>query len=323
MTLLAAIALICVALPLAGWIYQLAGLRRDALRLPPPGEIRGGIHIVRRGHASTPIVLEAGIAATSLTWARVVDHMPDDRLIIAYDRPGFGWSSAADSPRTLDNLAADLGRVLDLAGIHEPAILVGHSFGGLLVRRFAQLHPGRVAALLLLDPLEPIEWHPMSPDQAARLSRGVILLRRGALLARFGVVRFALDLLMSGSKFIPKLLARASSGKGSKVTDRLVGEVRKMPPEAWPAVRAHWCLPRSFITLADYLERLPESCREAASIEWPAGLRVTAISAAASPECVRAAHAAHSTRHLTDSGSGHWIQLDNPSLVAAEILRLP
>jgi pimeloyl-ACP methyl ester carboxylesterase len=150
-----------------------------------------------------------------------------------------------------------------------------------------------------------------------------MLSRRGALLAHLGVVRFALDLLMSGSRFIPKLLARASSGRGALVTDRLVGEVRKMPAHVWPAVRAHWCLPRSFRTMAEYLERLPETCREASSLSLPPTLPVTTISAAASPEPVRSAHASYSTRHITDPASGHWIQLDNPALVAAELLRLP
>jgi len=323
LTILITIALLIAATLLAGWLYQQAGLSRDRRRLPPQGVILDGIHLVQRGHAGPPIVLEAGIAATSLTWARVLDHLPKDRMIVAYDRRGFGWSAAADCPRTLDNLAADLLRVFDVAGIREPAILAGHSFGGLLVRRFAQLHPHRVAALLLLDPLEPFEWYPLAPSQKARLARGVKLLRRGALLARLGVVRFALDMLMSGSRLIPQLMAKASSGNGSKVTDRLVGEVRKMPAEVWPTVKAHWCLPRSFIVLAEYLERLPENCREAGSIIVPAGLPVTAISAATTSGEILAAHASQATRHILDPGSGHWVQLDNPSLVASELLRLP
>jgi len=321
--ILFAIVILAATLPLAGWAYQQVGLRRDARELPPPGVILDGIHIVRRGPAGgMPVVFEAGIAATHLTWMRVMERLPGDRLAVSYDRRGFGWSPAADSPRNLDNLAADLLRVLDLAGIRQPAILVGHSFGGILVRRFARIYPERVKALLLLDPLEPMEWHPLSPAQSARLGRGIILSRRGALLARLGVVRFALDALMSGSRFLPRLLARASSGKGAKVTGRLVGEVRKMPPEVWPAVKSHWCLPRSFITLADYLERLPETCREASSIEIPAGLPVTTISAGSSSEELRSAHARYSTRLVVDSASGHWVQLDNPALVADELMRL-
>ncbi len=317
------IALVCACLALCGWLYQKAGERRDARRLPPPGEVLGGFHILRRGHTSPPIVFESGIAASSINWSSVLRQLPEDRLVITYDRRGFGWSQPASTPRTLDNLVADLAAVLDLVGVHEPAILVGHSFGGLMVRRFAQLHPGRVAALLLLDPLEPFEWHPITPQQSARLSRGVMLSRRGAFLARLGVVRFALDLLVAGSRTLPKLLARVTSGKGASVTDRLVGEVRKMPSEVWPTVRAHWCQPKSFRTMAEYLTRLPETCKAAESTELPKSLPVTVVTASTSTEAVRAAHAKYATRHVTVPDAGHWVQLDRPDLVVAELLRLP
>ncbi|MBE0657183.1 MAG: alpha/beta fold hydrolase [Bryobacteraceae bacterium] len=366
MTIVLYIALIGAGLLLAGWIYQQVGERLDARRLPPPGEIRDGFHILRRGTAGPPIVLEAGIAATNLSWASVLKYLPEDRLVIAYDRLGFGWSDSPNSPRTLDTLAADLLRVLDLAGVHEPAILAAHSFGGLIVRRFAQLYPARAAALVLLDPLEPIEWSDVAalqeaanelrpPDKprlqdeprlqgavkpngaatvrertpeaaaeqrAALLARGVMLSRRGILLARLGIVRFALALLVSGSRTLPKLLARASTGRRSTVTDRLVGEVRKMPAEVWPAVRAHWCLPRSFATMAEYLDRLPGNCRQAAAIELPASLPITVISAGNTQDHIKVAHAAYATRHIVAAGSGHWVQLDAPELAAGEILRM-
>lgn len=369
MTIVLYTALACACLLLAGWIYQQVGQRLDARRLPPPGEILGGFHILRRGSSGPPIILEAGIAASSLSWAGVIKHLPEDRLVVAYDRLGFGWSASPSSPRTLDTLAADLLRVLDLAGVHEPAILAGHSFGGLLVRRFAQLYPARVAALVLLDPLEPVEWSgvtvlsesanepnnsneprqqgavepiensrteprpsgsgryspapdPATKQRAVMLARGVMLSRRGILLARLGVVRFALALLVSGSRTLPKLLARASTGSRSTVTDRLVGEVRKMPAEVWPAVRAHWCLPRSFATMAEYLERLPETCRQGASIQLPPSLPITVISAENTADHVKAAHASYATRHIVAPGAGHWVQLDAPALTADEILRL-
>ncbi|MBA3974906.1 MAG: hypothetical protein C0504_11905 [Candidatus Solibacter sp.] len=321
MTIVVYIALIAAGLLLAGWIYQQVGERLDARRLPPRGDIRDGFHILRRGAAGPPIVLEAGIVATSLSWASVLKHLPEDRLVVAYDRLGLGWSASPTSPRTLDTLAADLLRVLDLAGVREPAILAAHSFGGLIVRRFAQLYPARTAALVLLDPLEPVEWSNLTKERIALLARGVMLSRRGILLAKIGVVRFALALLVSGARTLPKFLARASTGR-STVTDRLVGEVRKMPAEVWPAVRAHWCLPRSFATMAEYLERLPGNCRQAAAIELPASLPITIISAGNTQNHIKAAHAAYATRHIVATGSGHWVQLDDPSLAASEILRL-
>jgi len=171
---------------------------------------------------------------------------------------------------------------------------------------------------VLLDPLEPLEWAEPGEARLKMLGRGVALSRRGAALARFGVVRLGLDLLLSGSRFLPKLLAKASSGKGSSVPDRLVGEVRKLPEKAWPAVKSHWCLPRSFRTMAEYLERLPEACaRPVGASAAP----VTVLSAATNRAEVLEAHGRTATagrQRVVEAG--HWVQLDRPEVVVEAVL---
>ncbi len=117
------------------------------------------------------------------------------------------------------------------------------------------------------------------PAHARLLGLGVKLSRRGAVLARLGVVRAALAVLMAGGRRVPQWIAKVSSGHGESVITRLVGEVRKMPPETWPMVRAHWCLPKSFRGMADYLESLPASAEEAAALGEPETIPVTVLSA--------------------------------------------
>ncbi len=321
------LAVLLLAVPCAGLLYQWLGERRDARRFPAPGRTAGGLHVRTTGGGTPPVVLEAGIAASSLSWRLVEQELAKHTTVLAYDRAGFGWSPANGAARTMGNLVSELRRTLDQCGKAGPYVLVGHSFGGLLLRHFAAAHPEYVKALVLLDPLEPFEWHPLSPRQAWRLGKGVMLARRGAILARFGVVRLGLDLLLAGSRRLPKLLAKVSSGPGSVVPDRLVGEIRKLPPEVWPAVRAHWCLPRSFRILAEYLERLPEQCALPLDEDALRPIPVTVISAARSAPEVIAAHrrtaaASRRGRHVVAEESGHWIQLDQPGLVVDEIREL-
>jgi pimeloyl-ACP methyl ester carboxylesterase len=45
----------------------------------------------------------------------------------------------------------DLQRLLERAGIAPPYVLVGHSYGGLLVRLFARAHPDQTAGVVLVD----------------------------------------------------------------------------------------------------------------------------------------------------------------------------
>lgn len=310
------------ALPLVGLVYQWLGERRDARRQPPPGRFAGGLHVRVTGRGGPPVLLEAGIAASSVSWRLVERELEQSTTVVAYDRAGFGWSPAASTPRTMANLVEELTRMLEQCGVEGPFVVVAHSFGGLLARHFAAAHPGLVRALVLVDPLEPCEWNPLAAEKARRLEAGVRLSRRGALLARFGLVRLGLDLLAGGARVLPKLLARATGGEGRSLPDRLVGEIRKLPPEAWPAVRSHWSLPRSFRTMAEYLARLPEYCalRVAAS-----AVPVTVLSAGSTAPEVREAHRrtaeASGGGHVLASASGHWIQLDQPGLVVEAVRR--
>ena len=323
--MLAGLLAACVLLPLAGLLYQWLGRRRDSRLVPPPGRLVAGLHAWQSGSGAPTAVLEAGISASSVSWQLVQPELARRQTVISYDRAGYGWSPAARTPRTLPNLVAELDALL--ATLDGPLILVGHSFGGLLLRHYLAAHPGRAAALVLVDSLEPFEWHPLNPQQRHMLGHGAALSRRGAALARYGVVRLGLDLLLSGSRLLPKLLSKASSGGGSAVTDRLVGELRKLPATLWPAMRAHWSLDRSFRTMAEYLERLSEACATPLDNSALGDLPLIVISAERSADAVIEAHrrtAALSSRgeHWIAPASGHWVQLDQPGLVVEAVARL-
>ena len=77
----------------------------------------------------------------------------------AYDRPGTpvgqapSRSDPVPQPTTAANSVADLHALLAAAGIATPVVLVGHSYGGLVVRLYARTHPGEVAGMVLVDAL--------------------------------------------------------------------------------------------------------------------------------------------------------------------------
>jgi pimeloyl-ACP methyl ester carboxylesterase len=321
--------LVLAAVVLAAVLYQAGGTWRDRRRYPPPGRIYEAagcrLHANVAGAAGPVVVLEAGVAASTLSWTRIHHGVRAYARVASYDRAGLGWSARTKRPRNMENMVEELHALLRAAGLEPPFVLVGHSFGGFLLRHYAARHPGDVAALVLLDPLTPAEWWPLSAENRYQLSRGVILSRWGALLARLGVVRFALDLLMMGARGIPKLIARAaSSGRGAAVTERLVGEVRKMPQEVWPMVKAHWCLPKNFLAMGDYLAALPANCAFDAEYEPLADKPLWVLSAAdVSPERLaghqRVASASRLGVHVRADSGGHWIQLDQPALVLQTI----
>jgi pimeloyl-ACP methyl ester carboxylesterase len=282
------------------------------------------LHLIDNGGDAPAVIFESGISATCLNWTQVRAEVGEFARACTYDRAGLGWSDPANSPRTTVTIVDELHALLDAAQIPGPYILTGHSFGGMLVRAYAAKYPEQVAGLVLVDPLSPSEWLSVSHAHARMLGRGVMLSRRGALLARIGVVRASLALLMAGGRRVPKFVAKVSGGRGESIISRLVGEVRKMPPETWPMVRAHWCQVKSFWGLAAYLESLPVSAMEAAAVSAPETIPVIVLSAANStPEQLeeRQALARRSPRgkHIVARKSGHWIQLDEPELVVQAI----
>jgi pimeloyl-ACP methyl ester carboxylesterase len=311
-----------------GLCYQWAGSWRDRMRFPPPGRllpVPGGVlHCVGQGLGRPTVILEAGISASSVSWRPVQRELARRYRVVAYDRAGYGWSPRIRAPRTIPQLCLELDAMLEASGAQGPYIFVGHSFGGLLLRHFAAHAPAKVAGLVLVDPLEPFEWSPLTESQAFRARKGVQLSRRGALLARLGVVRFGLDLLTSGSRFLPKLLARVSSGQGVSVPNRMVSELRKLPPDLWPVMKAQWCQPRSFLTMAEYLERLPEACGLPLDDSPLSDLPLSVISAGKTAPAVIEAHRATAAlsslgKHAIAEGSGHWVQLDRPDLVVRAV----
>ncbi len=319
--------LIVAAILAGGWLYQATSLRRDRRRYPPSGRMIGvggrRLHLNETGEDGPIVILEAGIAATSLSWALVQPRIAEFARVVSYDRAGLGWSDASGLACTPSQLARDLHAALAAGQIPPPYILVAHSFGGLVARRFAADYPELTSGLVLVDPLHPSEWDNPDEQQLSTLARGARLSRRGALLAHLGVVRFSLALLTRGQRFLPRLAARASSGRGAGVTQRLAAEVGKLPREVWPHIASHWSNPKSFQSLARYLEGLPESSAEMIHAAPLQGVPVILITAADCPEARRdTSNIAANAIHIVAAGSGHWIQLDEPELIVEAVRRL-
>jgi len=109
--------------------------------------------------AGTPvIVLDAGGRGAGCwngAWAPIWNELAALATVCRYDRANTGRSEAAATPRTGQDMVADLRLLLGAAGFPPPYLLVGHSFGGLVMQLYARLHPDEVAGLALSDSVHP------------------------------------------------------------------------------------------------------------------------------------------------------------------------
>lgn len=103
------------------------------------------------GSGSPTVVLVSGLGAPQAYWNPVIPDLAAKTTIVTYDRAGVGESEIGDLPTHAEQSAKDLQVLLDKLGVPSPYILVGHSYGGNVIRLFASMYPDDMGGLILED----------------------------------------------------------------------------------------------------------------------------------------------------------------------------
>jgi pimeloyl-ACP methyl ester carboxylesterase len=98
------------------------------------------------------IIIESDLGANLEPWHRVITELPENTPVFAYDRAGNGQSEAFDEIPTPANRTRQLKSLLDKLNLAPPYILVGHGWGGILIKDFALAHQKDIEAMIYLDP---------------------------------------------------------------------------------------------------------------------------------------------------------------------------
>ncbi len=96
------------------------------------------------------VVLIHGLGINRHIWQWHIPAFAERYRVLTYDFVGHGESATASEPLSLALLSAQLHDLMEELGIVSAAI-AGFSLGGMINRRFALDHPGRVRALLILN----------------------------------------------------------------------------------------------------------------------------------------------------------------------------
>jgi pimeloyl-ACP methyl ester carboxylesterase len=318
------------AFVLAGFLYQWIGSMRDRMRFAGDGRWvkigskvgRGSsLYILEKGEGGPTVLFESGIAATNLNWCQIQETISQSNHTVSYDRAGLGWSSPATSTRTPGNIAIELHSMLEAAGIKPPYVLVGHSFGGLVMRRYALLFPEDVAGMVLVDPMRCEEWPPLDPTKQATIDRGVKMTGYAVPIAHLGLARLAVTSLLCRSGRLSTFLAGAAGNGGQHVLTRIKDEVGKMPEKVWPIVAAHWSRPGYYVGMSRHVSAVPDTVREMLGTEPIAGIPITLLTPGKSSplQKMHLEQIGDNVHQVIAAASAHWIHLDEPEIVIDSI----
>jgi pimeloyl-ACP methyl ester carboxylesterase/streptogramin lyase len=123
------------------------------------------------GSGGPTIVWEAGAYGSGWTYTAqyLMGRLAETSRVCVYDRAGLGWSEPGpyDDVSHWSAVVADLHAALGKAGEKGPFVMVGHSYGGLLVRLFAYTYPKEVAGVVAIDPSHEDEWAGPAVDEYA------------------------------------------------------------------------------------------------------------------------------------------------------------
>ncbi len=217
------------------------------------------------------------------SWFPVAELLGPDLPIAIHRRASTG-------PGELAALAQELKITLSRSAIRPPYILVGHSFGALVIRQYAALYRDDVKGLLFVDGLPPTTT--IAPTLLYKARWSVRLLQ---LLATFSA---AGPLLRIATPY-------------SQAVEWAFTELKKYPPVQQHSIHAEWNTPDFYRSASRILNTLPENLRAAQQINVPAEIPSIFL---------HSDYPAANGRHIDEAG--HWIQIDRPSAVADAIREL-
>jgi pimeloyl-ACP methyl ester carboxylesterase len=303
--------------------------------LQPPGGLidLGGwrLHLNCAGErsASRPtVVLEAGAGDFSVDWSLVQPGVSRFARVCSYDRAGAGWSDLGPRPRTMHQIVYELHTVLEKAGEKPPYVLVGHSFGGGVVRLYQLKYSADVVGIVLVDAAADNPWR-KTPDKglvrSSDLATGQAIpavktsdpLRESEIPARFVTM-------------IKDQVRQLSPHANDPPRDRLPAEAQRMRTWSYAQVKMHISNDNPFEAEELGLLRAERTRTQHVLGDLPLIVLSRGVPQDSSPagrageddhRKDQAALAALSRggKHIIATRSGHHIPIDEPELVVTAI----
>jgi long-chain acyl-CoA synthetase len=136
-------------------------LYRQEIRVSDDPLIRLSAIDIHPPMAQHTLVFLHGYGGRAQHWIYQLREFSMSHRVIALEMRGHGLSDKPLSAYTMDELQGDLLDALDVLGVKQPIVLVGHSFGGAVAAQFAHDHPERVQRLITIATTGEFRLNPL------------------------------------------------------------------------------------------------------------------------------------------------------------------
>ncbi len=121
----------------------------------PPGQFiklnTHRLHVNCIGEGPVTVLFEPGLGGSSFEWQPIQEKIAKHAVACIYDRAGYGWSDPSPFNGDVHRLAFEANQMLKQVSDTDKLIVVGHSFGGFVVRMLAKHRPEQVIGMVLVD----------------------------------------------------------------------------------------------------------------------------------------------------------------------------
>jgi pimeloyl-ACP methyl ester carboxylesterase len=109
------------------------------------------LDVLRAGTGTPTLVLVAGLGNPLDSWTQIWPSAAQFSTVVAYSRAGLGRSEEGSQDHTARGAVAELHSLLTKLQLKPPYVLVGASYGGILVRLYTSLYPAEVGGLVIIE----------------------------------------------------------------------------------------------------------------------------------------------------------------------------
>lgn len=157
------------------------------------------------GSGNTAIVLVSGATLGLETWNSFQERLSEYARVLSYDRSGLGNSDYVPNGKTIDAMTRELDMIVNQADTGAPVIVVGHSIGGYIVRKYTELFPEKVKAMVLIDAYHELFYQELKNSVTEKMWNDYIgnweIIKRNVLPVIADEINFNLDVMKSDERY--------------------------------------------------------------------------------------------------------------------------